>query len=344
MTPATTGSTSAPPVQAPPPPAYDQQRFGGSESPRPGSMRATAEPPKERKRRGKADKDGESSTPKPVKERKERKQPAKRGAAKAALVEKEEQDRSSVAPMPAPVDVPQAPPFKAPSNWPPPSSSSSSQISHRPNRSVDEDYDEEEPEEHNGAAAALMGLAGYRTDSRPSLPPPPAVHGSRSASGGLQSLLNGPSNGPAPRGPVDRVRTPPVGRTGTPLKRGAADEHSDAADRKRSRLDSNGSSSSNGSPPGQGHAQSPSNSTRGPAVTQSRRTSVDSRSDSNGRRSWVEGPEQTGNGKASPAQDKSHPPIATLSPPPDSPSLQKQPSRMDVDGPKVPSPPAVDTA
>lgn len=148
--------------------------------------------PKERKHRGEADKDGESSTPKTVKEERERKQPAKSGAAKAALVEKE-QDRSSVAPMPASLDVPQGPPFKAHSNWRPPSTSSSAQISHRLNRSADEDYDEEEPKDHNRAAA--LGLAGYHTDTRPSLPPPPAVHGSRSASGGIQSLLNGPSNG-----------------------------------------------------------------------------------------------------------------------------------------------------
>lgn len=185
-------------------------------------------------------------------------------------------------PTPAPVDVPQAQPFKALSKQPSSSSSSSTQISYRLNGSVDEDYDEEEREEHNGASSGSTDRAGSRADSRPSLPLPSAFHDSQSASEGIQSPLNGPSNEPH-RGPVDRVQTPPVARTGTPLKRGAADEHDEVVDPKRVRFDRGGSSSPTGSHPGPGHIQSPSKSARGPAFTKSRRAVVDSRPDRKGR-------------------------------------------------------------
>ncbi|KAG8985777.1 hypothetical protein FRB90_004459, partial [Tulasnella sp. 427] len=235
----------------------------GSESPPPGpgSSRATAEPPKERKKRGGKEKD-DGGTPKPVKEKKERKQPTKRGAGmKQGLVEQESDSRGSVAPMAEPQQHARAPPFKAPSAHKPPSDALSQSGTttpsvpqppahiHRPSRSVDEDYDEEGTERedaHGGAAAALMGLAAG--NGRPPLPPPV-----RSGSGRIDSLLNGPptrSPSISTRGPIDRVRSPPPDRTGTPLKRGASsDETMDSGERKRSGIDSNESSSSANSPP-----------------------------------------------------------------------------------------------
>ncbi|KAG8903947.1 glucose repression mediator protein [Tulasnella sp. 403] len=363
LTPASTGGT------APIPPSIGDQKWKepeprwrrDSQSPRPGSTRGTAEPPKERKRRGvKTEKEDGTSTPKPGREKKERKPPAKRGG-KQSQAEKEE-ERSSVPPAPpsaSPSMTSQAPPFRAPSNhkspptqWNhgnsvPPGPTAAPPHIRRVSRSVDEDYDEEMPENeredgHDSAAVALMGLAGYRTDKNP-LPPPPIAQ--RTSSGGrLESLLNAPT-----RPPLERTRSPP-GRTTTPLKRVASDEHNEGGDRKRSRIESNGASSTTASPPGPSQLSailSPStgrgNGTTLPPPAQSRRTSLDTRSDSQGRRSWAEGVENERKVSSTSPQNKvsvsphALPPIATLTPEPRSPTVGKG-GHLDGPPPRVTSP------
>ncbi|KAG8899839.1 glucose repression mediator protein [Tulasnella sp. 408] len=371
----------APPSSMSKPPPLESAtanwRPRGSESPPPtgtGSTRATAEPPKERKKRGGAKEKEDAGTPKPVKEKKERKQPSKRGAGmKQGLVEQETDSRGSVAPMPEPQQLPPAPPFKAPSahktsppQWTTHSNSGTTTPSvpppaahvHRPSRSVDEDYDEEGTERedgHGGAAAALMGLAAGNGRPVPPLP-------TRTVSNGrLESLLNGGSGGPPSRsptiptrGPIDRVRSPPPGRSGTPLKRGASSDETMEGERKRSRIDSNGSSSAASSPPVSSKLNSilsPTEpSSRGPPFnTQSRRASLDTRSDSQSRRSWAEVEHERKVSSTSPSQNKPRsapisphglPPIATLneSPSPSSKGPVRPASPMHVDVPRVPSP------
>ncbi|KAG8932974.1 glucose repression mediator protein [Tulasnella sp. 417] len=360
-----------PPLESATQSAYMRDR--GSESPPPtGTGRATAEPAKERKKRGGAKERDDAGTPKPVKEKKERKQPSKRGAGiKQGLVEQESDSRGSVAPMPEPQQLPPAPPFKAPSahkTSPPqwthshsgtttPSAPPPPPHVHRPSRSVDEDYDEEPEREdgHGGAAAALMGLAAGNGRS---IPPPPT----RTVSGGrLDHILNGsgpPSRSPtiSTRGPIDRVRSPPPGRSGTPLKRGASSDETMEGERKRSRIDSNGSSSAASSPPVPSKLNSilspTEQSSRGPPYSsQSRRASLDTRSDTQSRRSWADVEHERKVSSTSPSQNKPRsapisphalPPIATLSDSPSSPSASKGPARpgspMHVDVPRVPSP------
>lgn len=286
---------------------------------------------------------------------------------KQGLVEQETDSRGSVAPMPEPQQLPPAPPFKAPSahkNSPPqwthsgattPSVPQPPSHIHRPSRSVDEDYDEDGAERedgHGGAAAALMGLAAG--NGRSAGPPARSV-----SNGRLESLLNGPSRSPTipTRGPIDRVRSPPPGRSGTPLKRGASSDETMDGERKRSRIDSNGSSSSANSPPVPSKLNailSPTEaSSRGPPFnSQSRRASLDTRSDSQSRRSWADMEQERKVSSTSPSHSKPRsapisphalPPIATLSPSsPSSPSAPKGPARpgspMHVDGPRVPSP------
>ncbi|KAG8888607.1 glucose repression mediator protein [Tulasnella sp. 332] len=311
-----------------------------SESPRPGSTRATVEPPKERKRRGvKAEKDGDvAAGAKAPKEKKERKPPAKRGAA-AKL---QQQSTSEKEEAPATTSTTASPPvstgsqFRTPQQWSgPPGIQSASQTprptqGHRITRSVDEDYDEEAPEadrsdNQNNAAAALIDLAGHRD----AVAPPPAPHRSNS-SGRIESLLNGPSADHAlsSRAPHDQHRSPVVGQA-LGAKRLASEEHVDAIVRKRSRVDDKQRSASSASPIAAAPLPSISPVNNGMHVAQSRRTSMDisSRSGSHSRRSWGDEqdrkPSPPVNGVRISVSPKTLPPISTLPSAPASPTGDK---------------------
>ncbi|KAG9001061.1 glucose repression mediator protein [Tulasnella sp. JGI-2019a] len=336
-----------------------------SESPRPGSTRATVEPPKERKRKGaKVDKDGEgSATPKAPKEKKERKAPTKRGAAAKLQQQPTTSEKDEVlatASTTASPPVSTASQFRTASQWAapgPPSQSATPRPAqgHRISRSVDEDYDDEAPEvdrsdNQNNAAAALIDLAGSR-DRDASAAPPPAPLRSGS-SGRIESLLNGPlaDRPPSARPSRDHERSPVSQQVGA--KRLASEEHTDAGARKRTRVEDKQISANSVSPLAAASLPSLSPVNNGMHTAQSRRTSMDisSRSGSHSRRSWgADGMEQGRgaspvlNGSRSSISPNTLPPISTLPSDPTSPSVDRRhtPSGGSVASPhdsRLPSP------